>query len=51
MEGLTIAKIISLAIVDSINPCALAVLTLMLIAILTYNPKDKRNVLLIGSRT
>ena len=48
MEGLTIAKIISLAIVDSINPCALAVLTLMLIAILTYNPKDKRNVLLAG---
>jgi len=48
MEGLTIAKIISLAMVDSINPCALAVLTLMLIAILTYNPKDKRNVLLAG---
>lgn len=45
---LTIAKIISLAAVDAINPCALAVLSLMLIAIITYNPKKKRNVLLAG---
>ncbi len=45
---LTMAKLISLATVDAINPCALAVLTLMLIAILTYNPKNKRNVLLAG---
>ncbi|MCD6478054.1 MAG: hypothetical protein J7K87_03550 [Candidatus Aenigmarchaeota archaeon] len=48
MEGLTLTKIISLAAVDAINPCALAVLTLMLIAIITYNPKNKRNVLLAG---
>lgn len=47
-EGLTLAKIISLAAVDAVNPCALAVLTLMLIAILTYNPERKRNVLLAG---
>ena len=45
---LTLAKIVSLAAVDAVNPCALAVLTLMLIAILTYNPKQKRNVLLAG---
>ena len=45
---LTFVKLISLAAVDAINPCALAVLTLMLIAILTYNPKKKRNVLLAG---
>ncbi len=45
---LTLAKILGLAAVDAINPCALAVLTLMLIAILTYNPKNKRNVLLAG---
>ena len=31
--------ITNLALVDAINPCALAVLTLMLIAIITYNPK------------
>jgi len=45
---LTIAKIISLAVVDAINPCALAVLSLMLVAILTYNPRKKKNVLLSG---
>jgi len=47
-EELTLAKILSLAAVDAVNPCAIAVLTLMLIAILTYNPKNKRNVLLAG---
>lgn len=47
-EGLTLAKISSLAAVDAVNPCAIAVLTLMLIAILTYNPKNKKNVLLAG---
>lgn len=48
IEELSMTKIIGLAAVDAVNPCALAVLTLMLIAILTYNPKDKRNVLLAG---
>lgn len=47
-QKLTMAKLISLAAVDAINPCALAVLTLMLIAILTYNPRNKKNVLLAG---
>jgi len=48
IEGLTLTKIISLAAVDAVNPCALAVLTLMLIAIITYNPKNRKNVLLAG---
>ena len=47
-EKLTLAKILSLGIVDAVNPCALAVLSLMLIAILTYNPSKKRNILLAG---
>jgi len=47
-KELTLPKIVSLAAVDSINPCALAVLTLMLIAIITYNPKKRHNVLLAG---
>lgn len=46
--GFTLAKIVSLAVVDAVNPCALAVLTLMLIAILTYNPTKRRNILLAG---
>jgi len=45
---LTLAKILSLAAVDAINPCALAVLSLILIAILTYNPTKRRNILLAG---
>ena len=45
---LTLAKVLSLAVVDAVNPCALAVLSLMLITILAYNPQKKRNVLLAG---
>jgi len=41
-------KIFSLAAVDAVNPCALAVLSLMLIAIMTANPSQKRKVLLAG---
>ena len=44
----TFAKIFSLAVVDSVNPCAFAVLTLMLIAILTYNPHQKKRILFAG---
>ncbi len=45
---ITLVKLLSLAAVDAVNPCALAVLTLMLISILTYNPEKKRNILLAG---
>lgn len=48
MAGLTVSTILFLAAVDAVNPCALAVLTLMLIAILTYGPERRRNVLLAG---
>ena len=47
-NDLTLAKILSLAAADSVNPCSLAVLTAMLLTILTYNPKKKRNILLAG---
>ena len=45
---LTLTKVLSLAAVDAINPCALAVLSLMLITILTYSPKKRQNILLAG---
>lgn len=45
---LTLPKVISLAAVDAINPCALAVLTMMLFAILAFAPKKRRNILLAG---
>ena len=44
----TLVKIISLAAIDAVNPCTLAVLGLMLVAILTYNPTKKINILLAG---
>lgn len=47
-EQFTGLKIISLALVDAINPCTLAVLSLMLTAILTYSPNRKKNILLAG---
>jgi len=46
--NLTLAKIISLALADSLNPCAFAVLVLMLVAILTYNPTKRKNLFLAG---
>jgi cytochrome c biogenesis protein CcdA len=45
---LTFFKIVSLAVVDAVNPCALTVLALMLIAILTYNPTKRKDILLAG---
>jgi len=48
VTNLTLAKILSLAAVDAVNPCALAVLSLMLIGIITYNPRNKMNVLFAG---
>ena len=47
-EELSVMKIVSLAAIDAINPCAFAVLTLMLVAIITYNPKKRKNILLAG---
>ncbi len=44
----TLPKIVSLAVVDAINPCALAVLVLILTAILAYNPENRSKVLLAG---
>jgi len=48
VEGITLTKIFTLATADAINPCAIAVLTLVLISILTYNPTKKEKVLLAG---
>ncbi len=45
---LTFTKIISLAVADSVNPCAMAVFALMLIAILAYNPKKRTKILWAG---
>jgi len=41
-------KTIGLALVDAVNPCALAVMTIVLITLLMSNPKNRKNVLLGG---
>jgi cytochrome c biogenesis protein CcdA len=47
-QELTLAKILSLAAVDAVNPCEIAVLTMILIAILTADPKNRKRVLWAG---
>lgn len=48
MIDITFFSILSLAITDAINPCAFAVMILVLSEFLTRNPKNKRNILLGG---
>ena len=42
------AKITSLALADSVNPCEIAILTMILLTILIKNPDNKRKVLYAG---
>jgi cytochrome c biogenesis protein CcdA len=48
MLDFTIGKITLLALADSVNPCAIAVLVMILVAILTQNPDKKKQVLFGG---
>ncbi len=47
-ESFTIGRITLLALADSVNPCAIAVLTMILISILIANPKNQKKVLFSG---
>ena len=46
--GVSVGKTIMLGLADSVNPCAISVLALMLIAIVTYNPGNRKQILLAG---
>lgn len=48
LETLNLARITLLALADSVNPCAIAVLAMVLVAILIQNPDKKRKVLYGG---
>lgn len=48
IDGLNLGRITVLALADSVNPCAIAVLTMILMAILIQNPEKKKKVLLGG---
>lgn len=45
---LTLPKVLSLAAADAVNPCAFAVLLLMLVSITAYNPGNRRSILYAG---
>jgi cytochrome c biogenesis protein CcdA/glutaredoxin len=47
-EKLTFASVMTLAFADSLNPCALAVLAMALMALLAKDPRKKKKVLLGG---
>jgi cytochrome c biogenesis protein CcdA len=47
-ESFTIGRITLLALADSVNPCAIAVLIMILISILIANPKNQKKVLFSG---
>lgn len=47
-DGVNFIRITSLALADSVNPCAIAVLTIVLISILMHNPQNKKKVLYGG---
>ncbi len=46
--AITLIRIITLALADAINPCALAVMTMVLFSILLTNPEKKHKVLIGG---
>ncbi|MCK5149855.1 hypothetical protein KAJ87_02925 [Candidatus Pacearchaeota archaeon] len=48
LDGINFWRITTLALADSVNPCAIAVLTMVLMTILIQNPDKKRKVLLGG---
>ncbi|MFA7707728.1 MAG: sulfite exporter TauE/SafE family protein [Candidatus Pacearchaeota archaeon] len=48
MADITLIRIITLALADAINPCELAIMTMVLVSILLANPDKKKKVLLGG---
>lgn len=48
VDVLNFARITSLALADAVNPCAIAVLTMVLVAILIQNPQNRKKVLYAG---
>ena len=45
MDQISIGKVVALAIADAVNPCEFAVLTMILISIIAYNPNKRRDVI------
>ena len=47
-DGVNFLRITTLALADSVNPCAIAVLTMVLVSILIHNPEKRKRVLYAG---
>lgn len=47
-DKLTLTSVLTLAVADSVNPCALAVLTMVLVALLARDPKNRKNIIYGG---
>jgi hypothetical protein len=48
MQSIPLEKVVMLAIADAVNPCEFAVLTMLLVSIIAYNPHKKSNVIWAG---
>ncbi len=48
MEEVSLGKVITLALVDAVNPCEFAVLTMLLVSIIAYNPNKRSDILWAG---
>ncbi len=48
IPAFTLPKVLSLAVADAVNPCAFAVLLLMMVSIIAYNPGNRRSILFAG---
>lgn len=48
VDALSFGRITLLALADSVNPCALAVLAMVLVSVLVVNPEKRRKVLYTG---
>lgn len=48
MDGISIGYVVSLAVADAVNPCEFAVLSIILVSIISHNKGDKSQVLWAG---
>jgi hypothetical protein len=48
MHEVPLGKVVFLAIADAVNPCAFAVLAMMLVSIIAYNPHKRSNLIWAG---
>jgi hypothetical protein len=48
MQTIPLERVVTLAVADAVNPCEFAVLTMLLVSIIAYNPHKKANIIWAG---